>query len=215
MTNSTADSRNFTVVLEAFAAHRHTFGAVPLFAVGHSFGGVLTTLLLAQAEQLFQRAVLLDPVLFSRGMAASMALVNLLRMGRFVPLARATLRRRRHWPRRAAALQSLQGRGAYRGWIDDALVAFVEHALRDSTDGGVELKCHPETEACVFSSGPRGLWRSTASQRQPNVRQADRLISPSAAGRQHSTAPEYTRKIWTTEPERFTITTATACRETQ
>lgn len=157
------------LALEAFAAHRQAFGAVPLFAVGHSFGGVLTTLLLAQAEQPFQRAVLLDPVLFSRGMAASMALVNLLRMGRFVPLARATLRRRRHWPSRAAALQSLQGRGAYRGWSDDALVAFVEHALRDSTDGGVELKCHPETEARVFSSGPRGLWRSIARIQVPTL----------------------------------------------
>lgn len=162
-------NRNARLALEAFTAHRQTFGDVPMFAIGHSFCGVLTTLLLARQGQPFQRAVLLDPVLFSRGMALSMVFVTLLRIGKFMPLARATLRRRRHWPDRAAAFHSLQGRGAYRGWRNEALTAFVDHALQESADGGVELKCRPETEARVFSSGPRHLWRSLRQIQIPTL----------------------------------------------
>ena len=58
-------NRSAELAVEAFAAGRAVFGAVPCFAVGHSFGGVLTSLMLAQQPQLFQRALLLDPVLES------------------------------------------------------------------------------------------------------------------------------------------------------
>ncbi len=59
--------------MEAFEAGRGVFGAVPCFAVGHSFGGVLTSLILARHPELFRRAVLLDPVLFTPTMIGVMA----------------------------------------------------------------------------------------------------------------------------------------------
>jgi pimeloyl-ACP methyl ester carboxylesterase len=130
------------------------YGSVPRLALGHSLGGVLTTLMLGETQQPFQRAVLLDPVLFSTPMLLGMRLG----LGRFNPLAKASARRRRQWPDRTAAAKALQGRGTYKGWPDEALQAFVTHALRDAADGSVGLKCTPELEAMIFSSGPRGLW---------------------------------------------------------
>ena len=59
-------NRSAELAVEAFAAGRGIFGEVPRFALGHSFGGVLTCLILARHPELFQRAVLLDPVLFSQ-----------------------------------------------------------------------------------------------------------------------------------------------------
>jgi pimeloyl-ACP methyl ester carboxylesterase len=141
------------------------YGSVPRLALGHSLGGVLTTLMLGEPAQPFQRAVLLDPVLFSTPMLLGMRLG----LARFNPLARASLRRRRHWPDRAAAAKALHGRGTYKGWTDDALQAFVTHALRDEADGSVTLKCAPELEATLFASGPRGLWPAVKRVTAPTL----------------------------------------------
>jgi len=58
-------NRNAELAVEAFQAHRTLWGNAPVYGVGHSFGGVLTCLIMAEHPELFQRSVLLDPVLFT------------------------------------------------------------------------------------------------------------------------------------------------------
>lgn len=108
-------NRTAALAVDAFAAGRGEYGDVPRFAVGHSFGGVLTGLILANEPQLFNRAVLLDPVLFSRRMLGVMGAAALLGLHRRHALARKAAGRRSHWPDREAALASLQGRGIFKG----------------------------------------------------------------------------------------------------
>lgn len=60
-------------------------------------------------------------------------------------------------------------KGVYKGWADDALMAFVTHALKDAEDGGVELKCHPSREADIFSSAPDRLWGLLGKVRTPTM----------------------------------------------
>lgn len=159
-------NRNAALAVEAFAAGRERFGAVPRFACGHSFGGVLTGLILASEPELFQRAVLLDPVLFPPTMIGAMALSELLGLHERREMVRRARERRSQWPDRAAAWAALHGRGIFKGWSDAALHAYVEHALRNTADG-VELKCRPSREAEIFASYPRSLWRSLARVSTP------------------------------------------------
>jgi pimeloyl-ACP methyl ester carboxylesterase len=141
------------------------YGSVPRLALGHSLGGVLTTLMLAAPQQPFERAVLLDPVLFPPAMLLAMRLG----LGRLNPLARASRRRRREWPSRAEAALKLHGRGTYQGWAHEAMQAFVTHALRDTAHGSVTLKCAPELEADIFASCPHGLWPAVKRVRAPTL----------------------------------------------
>lgn len=183
--------RNAELALQAFAAHDHVFGDVPRFAAGHSFGGVLTCLMLAQQPRRFARAVVLDPVLFNPGMARQLKVSHLLGLQRFNPLAKGALRRRTHWPSREAAADSLRGRGTYKGWTEEALQAFVRHAMKDLPDG-VALKCLPTTEAAIFNSAPRDLWKSLRHVGAPTLvlhgRQSFPFIAPSVS-RWHSLNP--------------------------
>lgn len=162
-------NRNAELAMQAFQAHAHLYSDVPHFALGHSFGGVLTALLLADRQHTFRKAVLLDPVLFSPTMLMGMSVVSLVGAGRLTPLAKAAMRRRKHWPDRESAFAALQGRGTYKGWSDEALRAFVDHALKDTPDGGVELKCAPSREADIFSSAPERLWGSVGRIRIPTL----------------------------------------------
>ncbi len=161
-------NRSAELAVEAFVAGRERSGAVPYFACGHSFGGVLSGLILAAEPGLFRRAVLLDPVLFPPAMIGVMALSELLGLHERRALVRQARGRRERWPDRAAARAGLHGRGIFRGWSDAALHAYVEHALRAVADG-VELKCRPGREAEIFASYPRRLWRSLAQVSTPSL----------------------------------------------
>lgn len=170
-------NRNAEWAVAALQAQGQAFASAPKVAVGHSFGGVLTSLILAQHPGLFQRAVLLDPVLFTPAMLMGMSVAEATGMTRFTPLARQARGRRAHWPDRAAARASLAGRGVYKGWADPALDAFVAHALTDAPDGGVTLKCRPEREAEVFSTAPERLWHHLGRVRTPtHVLRAERTF---------------------------------------
>ena len=159
-------NRSAALAVEAFEAGRGEDGDVPRFAVGHSVGGVLTGLVLAREPHLFQRAVLLDPVLFSRRMIGVMGAAALVGLHRRHALARKAATRRSHWPDREAALASLKGRGIFKGWADASLHAYVEHAIGECGEG-VVLKCRPSREVEIFSSFPERMWTQMARIQTP------------------------------------------------
>lgn len=161
-------NRSAELAVEAFEAGRGAFGDVPRYILGHSFGGVLSSLILSRHHQLFRRAVLLDPVLFSRGMIMAMAVARLFGVHRRNTMSQKSVKRRQRWPDRASAFAQLQGRGIFKGWVDEALHAYVDNALKD-VEGGVELKCRPSREVDIFSSFPRHLWPSLPKIRTPTL----------------------------------------------
>lgn len=55
--------------------------------------------------------------------------------------------RRSHYPSRDAAYAHYQGRGAFKGWHDAYLRAFVEHCIVESSTGGFELASPLNVEA--------------------------------------------------------------------
>ncbi|OAI84823.1 alpha/beta fold hydrolase [Pseudomonas putida] len=161
-------NRSAELALEAFDAGRGEYGDVPYFAVGHSFGGVLTGLMLELQPRLFQRAVLLDPVVFSRSMIGVMGVASLFGMHRRHGLARKAATRRSYWPDRQAAHDSLQGRGIFKGWSEAALQAYVTHAIGEC-GAGVVLRCRPSREVEIFSSFPKRMWASLSRVQTPTL----------------------------------------------
>lgn len=129
----------------------------PLIGMGHSFGSQLTVLLAARHPGLFKALVLTDPILFPPliwlGVRSASAL------GRH-PLGAGTRRRRDAWPARNEVLAHLRGRGIYKGWTEEALECFVDHATREQ--GGQRVLCCPkEIEAQIFEqpAWPWNAWR--------------------------------------------------------
>jgi pimeloyl-ACP methyl ester carboxylesterase len=160
-------NRSAELALEALHTQGGAFADVPHVALGHSFGGVLTALILAQRGHRFERALLMDPVLMPPAMLFGLSLASVAGLAQHAPLARQARGRRHHWPSRDAAFELLHGRGVYKGWADEAFQAFVDHALKDDAQGGVSLCCEPDREADIFSSGPERLWTLLGRVRTP------------------------------------------------
>jgi len=128
-----------------------------VFGLGHSYGGVITGLMAGKDTQLFDKCMLLDPVIFSKNMLKAMKIVDAIGVLEKMKLAKTARNRIEHWESREQALKELQGRGGFKGWRDDALKAYINYALTDSKNG-VSLKCPTRIEAKIYSSYPNDLW---------------------------------------------------------
>ncbi len=159
------------IALAALIAHLPQFqqhGAVPVYALGHSFGGVLTALINSRTDSPFSQVILLDPVLFPPYLLNSMRLLKSLGLYHRNPYAKKALNRRQHWPARDDVANYLTDRGMFKGWAPTALQAYIEHALHHQPEG-VSLKCKPEREAEIFSSFPAKLWTELAKPCAPTL----------------------------------------------
>jgi pimeloyl-ACP methyl ester carboxylesterase len=118
----------------------------PLVGMGHSFGAALTLKVAADNPGLFQALVLLDPIVFPPPMwfvSRAMAALNV------HPMAKAARKRRREWASREDVIERLRGRGIYKGWTEEALQCFAEHATHDEAGQRV-LSCPPGLEAEIY-----------------------------------------------------------------
>ncbi|OEY68065.1 alpha/beta hydrolase [Marinobacter sp. X15-166B] len=141
---------------------------VAVYGLGHSFGGVLTALIMGQSPALFSRAVLLDPVMFTPNMIRLMALTSAFGLYQRNTMARRARNRRSSWNDMAKARRNFHNRGIFRGWDERSLDSYLHHGLtRDEDSGELALKCQPEREAEVFATFPRRLWPSLRRVQSP------------------------------------------------
>lgn len=150
--------RSAELAQQVWQEHRQHYPGVPCYGLGHSFGGVLTTLISARQPAEFERLLLLDPILIPPRLLRLVTPLQWLGLYRFNPIARKARKRRAIWSSREEARQALAGRGMFKGWEPDALAAYVDYAMTPDAAGHWQLKCAAEREAEIFSSYAPGLW---------------------------------------------------------
>jgi pimeloyl-ACP methyl ester carboxylesterase len=154
---------DLAAVARVLAAER---GRIAL-GLGHSFGG--TSMLLAAAEEpaLFERLVLVDPVLHAPRAAERWDPERVARVG---SLFERAARRRSVFPDRAAARETWRDKELFTDWDPRAFDLYLAEGIGDRPDGQVELKCAPETEAAVYATGPStDVWDRVAKVAAPTL----------------------------------------------
>lgn len=140
------DAYDFTDFADDAARVIDALGVRDACAVGHSAGA--TDLLLAAAARpdAFRRLFVIEPT----AMDPFDDVVN----DDLVPLHAQALadfaRRRATFASRAEVLERYTGRGAFAGWRDDLLEAFVRDGFTDEIDGSVSLRCTPAREVAML-----------------------------------------------------------------
>lgn len=131
----------------------------PINVVGHSLGAVVAYITAARYPELIRRLVMIDPVILPRPMLWMFCLVRDLGLiGQFHMVKAA--RRRKYFfdSRQDAAQRFLSGKGMFKTWDKSFIQAYLDSALDFSETPG-RLRCHPDTEAQIFASIPRDVWR--------------------------------------------------------
>jgi pimeloyl-ACP methyl ester carboxylesterase len=154
-----AFGRDLAAVATALAAEQ---GAARVtLGLGHSFGG--TSMLMAAAERrdLFERLVLVDPVIRPR-------VVDSERAVRTREMSEGARTRRRVFESRDVAREGWRRKPLFARWQPESFDLYLEEGLGDREDGQVELKCPPEVEAAVFANGRHfDLWSVAARVTTP------------------------------------------------
>ncbi len=121
--------------------------------VGHSMGA--TTILLAEGRHpgIIGRAVLIDPIILEP------AMYRIQPNRQTHPMAAGALKRRAVWNSREEMIASYREKFPFKTWRKDQLELFVERGTENLPEGGVKLKCPPETEAqCYLGSHALDPW---------------------------------------------------------
>jgi pimeloyl-ACP methyl ester carboxylesterase len=139
---------------------------VPVIGMGHSFGAIVSTLIANRSPPIFDRLLLLDPVYLPPTYATLSEWLYKLRLMEKTPMVKLARKRRSQWPSKMAARETLHQRGVFRGWHDDALDAYVEHALHEH-EGGATLLTPPWLEAEVFSRYASRIWPAIRQLQTP------------------------------------------------
>lgn len=138
----------------------------PLVLAGHSMGGVSALLAAERRQDRVRSVVMLEPVILPRPASLMMSLPVLGLAARRIPLVKGALRRRRRFDSREAAVAAYRGRGAFRGWPEQALEDYVAEGFRDTADG-VELICTPEWEAANYAAQGHDPWPVLRRMKRP------------------------------------------------
>jgi len=122
--------------------------AVHPLGLGHSSGAAALVMAELLRPGTFSGLVAVEPIIFPPPYFR--AVEN--------PMSAAALRRRSAFPSPEAARAAWRGRGAFRGWTEEALDLYVAHAL-GRRDGAWTLKCPPEVEAEFYRGATaHGAW---------------------------------------------------------
>ncbi len=141
-----AFAEDLVAVAEALVGERG--GGTIALGVGHSFGGTAMIGASARRPELFDRLLLVDPVVPPPPHAGITA-KNTPHLGGLVHRAQ---RRRAHWPSRDAARAYCRERKFFASWRPTALELYLLDGMRERPDGSLELKCPGAVEGAVFGS---------------------------------------------------------------
>ena len=141
-----AFAEDLLAVAEALAPG---YGGRVAVGLGHSFGGTSLLGAAARHADLFERLVLVEPVVPPppEKVAADPA-----RHERLTRLIEGAQKRRSLWPSRAEARAHFAERSLFEHWLPAALDLYIEYGLRERPDGQMELKCPGAVEAAIFGA---------------------------------------------------------------
>ncbi len=153
--------------------------------IGHSMGGVLTLMLAAQQPGLFDRIILLDPVLFLPWMISSQKFFRKTGLWQKSELVKKVSNRTPHWPDEAAMRRELSDKALFKHWHQDAFDGYIFGASK-AKEGRLKLACDPAWESQIFGSFPDKLWKA--------VRQVDCRVDIVVAQKSYFFIPSAVKK---------------------
>jgi pimeloyl-ACP methyl ester carboxylesterase len=126
-------------------------GAPIALGLGHSFGGTSMIGAAARRPELFERLLLVDPVVPPplRGVDPH----DVPHLRKLIDGAR---RRRAEWPSRDAARDWCRERRFFSAWRPTAIELYLLDGMRERADGSLVLKCPGAVEGAVFA-GSAGI----------------------------------------------------------
>jgi pimeloyl-ACP methyl ester carboxylesterase len=129
----------------------------PVYAVGHSLGGVLSMMVAAQRPDLVKGLIMLDAPFLTAFEAHGIALVKRLGLMDKVTPAGRTLGRKEEWDSVEHASQYFSEKRLFQAFDKRCLDDYVNHGTQPLENGGRSLHFKAETEISIYRTIPHNL----------------------------------------------------------
>ena len=149
-----------------------TAGFGPVFAIGHSIGGIVTLRAALRDPEKFRALVLLDPVLFVPTTLTAWKIARDLNLGyKFHPKIVGAKKRRRTFDDLDVAFEGYRSREVFKYMSDESLRAYIAGITKPNVDGGFELVYSPEWEARIYMTSLHDfdLWNDLPGLQVPTL----------------------------------------------
>lgn len=124
----------------------------PIIGVGHSFGASLTILAAYERPDLFQKLILIEPVLLPKFVFIFQKLVPLGIRKKVTPIAKTALNRTDVWENKQAAYDYLRPKRVFKRIPDDVFTALIDHTIETRPDGKATLSFTKQWEAQIYAT---------------------------------------------------------------
>ena len=127
-----------------------------VFAIGHSFGGVISFIAACQRPELFEGLIMLDPPVFTGTSALALKMIKKTRfIDKFSPAGKAQTRRT-IWPLNTDIAKLLSRRPLFKNFDKRCLDDYVNYGTVEK-NGQLELVFSTQVEADIFRHLPENL----------------------------------------------------------
>lgn len=125
-----------------------------VFFVGHSLGGILSTLCASQYPELAQAIVLLDSPVIGGWRAQALKAAKASGIVGNISPGKVSQRRTQVWPSSQAAYDSFKSKRAFARWDDACLRDYIEHGTFDNEEGERQLAFDRRIETQIYNTLP-------------------------------------------------------------
>lgn len=133
----------------------------PVYAVGHSLGGVLSLIVAAQRPDLVKGLIMLDAPFITNIEAYGINLIKRLGLMDKITPAGRTLGRQEHWPSTEHAFAYFRNKRLFRSFDERCLHDYIHHGTVESKDGKRQLYFDAATEIEIYRTIPDNLHRTS------------------------------------------------------
>ncbi len=135
---------------------REARGSTPAL-VGHSMGGYLSLLAACRRPGLARAVVLIDAPLVAGWRAHALHMLKLTGLIRRGGPGAVSVKRREHWPSRAAVREHFEGKRAFAAWDQRVFADYLRWGFVPAAGGGVQLAFRREVETKIYNTLPHRM----------------------------------------------------------
>lgn len=132
----------------------------PVYAVGHSLGGVLSMMVAAQRPDLIKGLIMLDAPFLTRFESKGLTWVKRLGLIDKVTPAGRTLGRQENWNSKAQAFEYFRGKKLFRAFDERCLNDYITHGTVEASGGHRTLHFDANTEINIYRTIPDNLHKT-------------------------------------------------------
>jgi pimeloyl-ACP methyl ester carboxylesterase len=128
-----------------------------VFFVGHSLGGIVSTLCASKHPELVQGVVLLDSPVIGGWKAQALKAAKASGLVGSISPGKVSQRRTQSWASSQAAYDSFKSKRAFARWDDDCLRDYIAHGTYEGDDGKRHLAFDRRIETQIYNTLPDHL----------------------------------------------------------